>query len=58
MAGNGRNLVRGAPRLSQTTRSGLAEAVGAAMTQAGYVALLAEPLAKVAGRERATELIS
>src|SRR5262245_40921612 len=58
MAGNGRDLVRGAPSLGQAARSGLTEAVGAAMTQARRVTLLTEPLTKVACRERATELIS
>jgi hypothetical protein len=34
VAGNGRDLVRGAPRLGQAARSGLTEAVGAAMSHA------------------------
>jgi len=58
VAGNGRDLVRGAPRLGQAAGSGLTEAVGAAMTQARHVTLLTEPLTEVACRERATELIS
>jgi len=57
VAGNGRDLVRGAPRLGQAAGSGLTEAVGAAMTQARHVTLLTEPLTEVACRERATELI-
>src|SRR6516225_9626561 len=58
VAGNGRDLVRGAPRLGQAARGGLTEAVGAAMTQARHVTLLTEPLTEVACREPATELIS
>jgi hypothetical protein len=58
MAGNGRDLVRGAARLRQAARSGLTEPVGAAMRQVRHVTLFAKPLAKVARRERPVELIS
>ena len=46
VAGDGRNLVRGAACLSQTASGGLAQPVGAAAVQASGSTLVAEPIAK------------
>src|SRR5262245_23982075 len=52
VARDGCDLMRGTSRLSQPPRCRLSQAMRAAMVQARFVALLAEPMAKASLRER------